>query len=106
MKSVALLVAISSVVFSTAATGTGNPGDAKSIVVEHSFKCHAVPGYGPERAPASIDAPSFKWIARNPELYPEPRLSQFLRRPHYPMRGIILSDTDIENIIAFIESLR
>jgi mono/diheme cytochrome c family protein len=106
VKSVALLVAISSVVFSTAATGTGNPDEAKSIVVEHCVKCHAVPGYGPESAPESIDAPSFKWIASNLELYPEPRLRQFLRRPRYSMRGIILSDTDIENIIAFIEGLR
>ena len=105
MKSVALLVAISSVVFSTAATGTGDPDEAKSIVVEHCVKCHAVPGYGPERAPEVIDAPSFKWIASNPGLYPEPRLRQFLHWPHYPMRGMNLSDTGIENIIAFIESL-
>ncbi|MEE9559704.1 MAG: cytochrome c [Acidiferrobacterales bacterium] len=106
MTSVTLLVAISSEVFSTAATGTGNPDEAKSIVVEHCGKCHAVPGYGPDGAPESIDAPSIKWMARNPELYPEPRLRQFLRRPHYPMRGIFLSDTDIENIITVIESLR
>ncbi|MCZ6575251.1 MAG: hypothetical protein ACE10E_02490 [Acidiferrobacterales bacterium] len=45
-------------------------------------------------------------MARNPELYPEPRLRQFLHRPHYPMRGIIHSDTDIGNIITFIEGLR
>lgn len=92
--------------FSTAATDTGNPDEAKSIVVEHCVKCHVVPGYGPERSPESIDAPAFKWMARNPELYPEPRLRQFLHRPHYPMRGIIHSDTDIENIITFIEGLR
>ncbi len=106
MTSVTLLVAISSEVFSTAATGTGNPDEAKSIVVEHCVKCHVVPGYSPDEAPESIDAPSSKWMARNPELYPEPRLRQFLRRPHYPMRGIFLSDMDIENIITVIESRR
>jgi cytochrome c553 len=88
------------------ALGAGDPQAAKPIVAEYCVKCHAVPTYNPAGGPASVSAPSFETIAAKPEVYTEERLRTFLRRPHFPMQGLVLSDQDVTNLIAFIQSLR
>lgn len=80
--------------------------DAKSIVVQHCVKCHEVPGYSAEAAPASINAPAFATLAGKPEVYTEERLRAFLRAPHWPMSQFILSESDIDNLLAYFASLR
>lgn len=50
--------------------------------------------------------PPFRAIADEPAVYTRARLTSFLRRPHYPMRKFILSPSDIDNLVAFIEGLR
>jgi hypothetical protein len=33
-------------------------------------------------------------------------MTEFLRQPHWPMRSVVLSRGDIENLLAFIAALR
>lgn len=87
----------------TQAWGEGDADAAKGIVVEHCVQCHAVPGYGGGELQA-VDAPSFASIAAQPDTYPDDRLRTSLRQPHFPMQGLILSASDVNNLIAFIRS--
>jgi cytochrome c553 len=99
------VVAIISLLF-PATLGAGDPHAAKSIVAEYCVKCHAVPGYTKGSAPESVQAPSFESIANNPDIYTAGGLRTFLRQPHYPMKSVTLSNSDISNLIAFIATLR
>ncbi len=91
---------------SAGAARAGDPNAAKGIIVNYCIKCHTVPRYNPIEGLPTVNAPDLGMVANNPEKYPLDRLRGWLRRPHYPMAGFILSPSDIENIIAFIESLR
>lgn len=93
--------------FGFAVTGwaAGDPDQAKGIIVEYCAGCHRVPGYSAEGLP-TVEAASFQDFADNPEAYPEDRLRAFLVKPHWPMEQVRLSPSDIDNILAFIESLR
>jgi hypothetical protein len=54
---------------------------------------------------ASVKGPSFASIARDPHndaLY----LRSFIRFPHYPMRERLMSDKNIDSLVAYILSLR
>ena len=44
-------------------------------------------------------------IADDRKTYTRERLAAFLRQPHFPMRKFVLSESDIRNIIGFIEGL-
>ncbi|MDH3279883.1 MAG: hypothetical protein OEQ18_01995 [Gammaproteobacteria bacterium] len=91
--------------FATAACA-GDPNAAKPIVVEHCVKCHEVPGYTPDAGLPSVSAPSFSELAEQSETYTHESLRWFLRSPHWPMTHLILSNSDIEKLISYIESLR
>jgi cytochrome c2 len=84
----------------------GNPDIARGIVAEYCSKCHDVPGYGKGSKDAAVIGPSFRSIANQPTVYTQARLKSFLNQPHYPMTKFILSPSDIDNLIAYIESLR
>jgi len=84
----------------------GDPNEAKGIIVSYCIKCHTVPGYNPIEGLPTVEAPDLGEIANHPETYPLTRMRAWLRDPHYPMGQFILSATDIENLTAFIESLR
>ncbi len=90
--------------FAAAARAEGDPNAAKGLVVEHCIACHEVPGYGNAGARA-MEAISFPDIARDRETYTTERLRSALSRPHWPMGKYQLSPSDIDNIVAFIESL-
>ena len=79
---------------------------AKGIVVEHCIACHEVPGYPSKAGAAELGAPSFVQIANDPQTYDPKDLEIWLRRPHWPMQQFILSERDVKNLLAFIESLR
>lgn len=83
----------------------GDANAAKGLIADKCSRCHKIPPYSTAGHP-SLSAPPFKEIANAPKLYTEQRLRAFLRRPHYPMRGFILSRRDIDNILAFIENQR
>lgn len=89
-----------------AVQAAGDPSAAKGIVAEHCTRCHEVPGFNPGGALPTVDAPPFQAIADAPDEYTPERLRRFLIKPHFPMSGFTLSASDIENLIAFISSLR
>ncbi|SMF55875.1 Cytochrome c553 [Tistlia consotensis] len=84
----------------------GDAAAARPIVAEHCATCHQVPGLEARFAKARVTAPAFQAIADDPAKYPEAQLRAFLQKPHFPMGSLILSPSDIDNIVAFIASLR
>ena len=88
------------------ASAAGDADAAKGIVVQHCVACHEVPGYPSKAGAAQLGAPSFAAIANNPQSYDPKELQTWLRRPHWPMHQFMLSDRDIDNLLAFIASLR
>lgn len=83
-----------------------NVGEAKSIIAEHCIECHRVPGFAEGQGSPTVEAPDFQTIANDPKTYTDARLQAFLRNPHFPMRALILSQSDIQNLVGFIRSLR
>ena len=84
------------------------PGDARAarpLIAEQCIKCHLVPGFARDRLQPAVKAPPFRVMANDPRKYPEEALRAFLRKPHYPMQGYILSRRDIDNIMAFLHTL-
>ena len=106
VKTTTLVAAILSLLFPTTMLGAGDPNAAKAIVAQYCVKCHAVPGYSKGSAPESVRAPSFESIGNSPDIYTAERLRTFLRQPHYPMKSVTLSNSDIANLIAFIATLK
>ena len=102
------LLATLAVLFLAAAgpARAGDPNAAKGIIVQYCIKCHTVPHYNPIEGLPTVDAPDLGEVANNPQKYPPERVRDWLRDPHYPMAGFILSPSDIDNIMAFIESLK
>jgi cytochrome c553 len=106
VKITILLAATFGLIFPTTMLGAGDPNAAKSIIAQYCVKCHEVPGYNTGSTPESVQAPSFERIANSPEIYTPERLRAFLHQPHYPMKSVTLSESDITNLIAFIATLR
>ena len=79
---------------------------ARSIIAEHCIECHRVPGFAEEARNPHIKAPDFQAIADDRKTYTTKRLHAFLRQPHFPMRALILSESDIQKLINYIRGLR
>ncbi len=101
-----ILLAGAMLLIGAPASAAGDPDAVRGIVAEHCTGCHEVPGYRARHGRAEVGAPSFQSIADQPETYPPDRLAAFLRQPHFPMTQFVLSRSDIDNVIAFIERLR
>lgn len=99
----AISLCISGIAF---ADEEANPDRLRGVVFDICTDCHRVPAYPSKEPAASVDAPSFGQIAQNPKTYSEERLRTFLRKPHFPMTGFVLSDRDIEDLMAFIREQR
>jgi mono/diheme cytochrome c family protein len=97
--SLALLPAMSEL------SAAADPDSVRGVVADNCSRCHFVPPYS-KSGLKSLNAPSFKDMANQPGVYTTERLSAFLRKPHYPMAPIILSERDIDNLIAFIRTMR
>ena len=85
---------------------TGDAQAAKALIAEHCIKCHVAPGFPLGKQQPAAGAPSFAEIAANPARYSDRQIAAFLRQPHYPMQGFVLSRRDIANILAYIHQLR
>lgn len=105
MHTIARVAAGTSLAFISLTLSAGDPNAAKAIVVEHCVKCHAVPGYDGAGTPA-LQAPDFALLADQPEVYTPDRLRRSLTQPHWPMTQFILSKSDVENLLSYIETLR
>jgi len=104
MKS--LLCLLAAVLVAAPALAAGDPDKAKGLIAENCAQCHQVPGYDSKASAAMPEAPSLRAIAQDPATYTPERLTEFLRRPHWPMQPLVLSRRDIENLLAFIATLR
>ena len=101
------LIAAACVMGSASALAAGNPDAVSGLVSEQCTACHEIPGYKSRYEKAEgVNPPPFQTIADNPDRYPVDQIRAFLQHPHYPMGKFTLSPSDIENLIAFIESLK
>lgn len=87
-------------------TAAGDADAAAGLIAEKCTSCHQVPDYSARFERADLGAPPFEEIARNPDVYTPARLRAFLQKPHWPMTQFILSPSDIDNVLAFIERMR
>ena len=85
-----------------AAAETGNAARGRALAEQVCAKCHAIaPGRtGPEPA-----VPSFMRMAADPE-QTRSSLRQFITLPHYEMEPQTLTTPEIDDVIAYILSLR
>lgn len=85
-----------------AAAQSGNAERGRALAERHCAKCHAIaPGRtGPEPA-----VPSFMRMAADPE-QTRGSLRQFITLPHYEMEPQTLTSAEIDDVIAYILSLR
>lgn len=90
----------------SSASAAGSADAARPIVVEHCAACHVVPEVNPAGRAPMPGAPAFQDIAEDRVTYPPDRIARFLGRPHFPMKGITLSPSDVENLLAYFEDLR
>lgn len=81
---------------------TGDAARGRALAERFCAKCHAVaPGRtGPEPA-----VPSFMRMAADPE-QTRASLRQFITLPHYEMEPQTLTSAEIDDVIAYILSLR
>lgn len=79
----------------------GNAGEGRRIAERWCVSCHTVSS----DAAARDAAPPFEVIARDPA-YDRDRLLQVLSDPHPPMPKIHLSRKQLDDIIAYLASLR
>jgi mono/diheme cytochrome c family protein len=97
------VVALALIIVMRAAPGLsqGAADDGKRTAETWCSSCHLVDGVG-----TAIDgAPPFRAVANDPA-----KTSSFLRTwltdPHYPMPNLELSRRQIDDLVAYIESLR
>ena len=87
---------------SSAEAQTGDPGAGAAYAKQVCVKCHAIDqtGISPE-----LTAPPFKDVANTPGMT-ETALTVWLRTSHPTMPNIIVEPADMNNVIAYILSLK
>lgn len=101
----AAAIGVAAFVFAAPALAQGNPDLAEPVVAGHCATCHEVPGFPEPTRRYGLDAPSFQSIAADSSWYTRQRLLWILRQTHYPMDTFVLSTTDVDNVIAYIQRL-
>lgn len=92
--------------FAAGAAAQGDANAAKGLIADRCAKCHETPYTKPGERSTAVAAPAFRTLANDPDRYPAERLRASLRQPHFPMQQLTLSPTDIENILAYLATLR
>ncbi|MGF1622067.1 MAG: c-type cytochrome [Rhodomicrobiaceae bacterium] len=81
----------------------GDPEKGLTFAQEVCADCHGVrKGYEPSQEPF---APTFEAIANSPGMS-ELALSVFLRTPHATMPNLVLTETEIVDVVSYIVSLK
>ena len=81
----------------------GDPALGHALALKACVECHEVEaGQRDARLP---DPPSFQNLAEEPAMTPL-ALRVFLTTPHTNMPGLILTDAEIDDVIAWIHSLK
>lgn len=88
------------------ALAAGDPDAVRGLLADRCADCHAVPGYSAGTPNTGLPAPSFQAMADDAAVYTEERVRAFLQEPHWPMTGFVLSPADVDNILAYLETLR
>lgn len=103
---VAIALALAPAWAAKAAFAQENPDAAtagRRLALQLCSGCHFVaPG---QRVPMSVNAPPFQAIANDPDTT-EFRLRNALRVPHPVMPTLILSPEEVEDVVAYILSLK
>jgi mono/diheme cytochrome c family protein len=78
----------------------GDPAEGRGIAERWCSSCHVAPGHG-----GGTDAvPTLEGIARDPR-HDAGWLRQWLNDPHPPMPNLQLSHAEIENVVAYLQTL-
>lgn len=89
--------------FSVQAQSLGNADKGRAFAEARCAECHAVQR-GAETSPLSAATP-FAVIARTPGMT-ETALAVFFRTPHAMMPNLVLQGEEMDDVIAYITSLR
>lgn len=81
----------------------GDPILGRAIALQECQQCHEVEAG--EREGKLPDPPAFQNLADDPAMTPL-ALRVFLSTPHSNMPNLILSDADVDDVIAYIHSLK
>ncbi len=81
---------------------SGDAAAGKALAESSCASCHLV---SPDQTSATTEAPPFETIAKRPPEEIE-NLPAFLAAPHPPMPPISLTRRQIDDIVAYIESLK
>lgn len=101
-----MLVSLGVLGWMPTALAAGDANAAKGLIADQCAKCHETPYTRPEQRSAAVDAPSFQAMANDAAKYSPDKLRVSLLQPHFPMQQFTLSTSDIENILAFIATLK
>ena len=85
-----------------AAAESGNAARGRALAEQFCAKCHAI---APGRANPEPNAPGFVRMAADPE-QTRASLRQFIMLPHFEMPAQTITTAEIEDVIAYILSLR
>ncbi len=101
-KSAAVLTLAAAVSFAAAPAGAASAARGKSLARQNCAGCHAVEPGG--QSP-NAKAPTFVAIANEPSATPY-SLHVFLQTTHATMPNFMINSDDIDDIVAYIESLK
>ena len=102
MRWLAMLIFILFFAAPVAAQEAGNPQEGAAYVQHYCAKCHAI---ADEDASPEPTAPRFKDVA-NTSGTTATALTVWLRTSHPTMPNIILAPNDIDNVVAYVLSLK
>lgn len=100
MRAAALLLCVGLAAAAPAAYAAGDAAAGRDLALTWCSSCHVVKG-GP---PASDAVPPLAAVAHQPEASPD-RLRGFLAQPHGGMPPLHLTRQEIENLIAYMQSV-
>ena len=85
----------------SSAVEAGDPENGRAIARQWCAGCHVVEA----GQPGGDAAPTFPAIANDPNRYPK-ALRAWLSNPHPPMPNLQLSRSEIDDVVAYLETLR
>ena len=94
-----LPIVLAAALATTGAHAAGDAGRGKTVAETWCLPCHA----SGSRGPSSDVAPPFGWLVENRT---PTAITGFLANPHGQMPNIQLSRGQIEDIVAYIESMK
>ena len=102
MKTTCIYLSVSALLATSAAAMAADVGQGKKLADEWCSSCHLV---GPGQTRSGDAAPTFASIATG-AYEREDDLRAWLADPHPPMPNLNLTVYEIEDVLAYIESLR